>query len=214
MGDILKSKPKTGTTTLDTQNKKTGVLQSGKASVLFLLPPLLVNLQGFPLQTSGEVFAERGLLLEILEISAGFPMYADGLDVFVGIKVGHGFRSFTFESGVELSHFCEVDLVAFGHLVGHGLGNGGDDSLVVALAECRPVENDIVQKFVDGQRLLILCAGVCLFAALRIAWVATHDEGIFHNGMDLDSDCGANIIKEKVCGKQKEKKNELICRER
>ena len=73
----------------------------------------------------------------------------NGLDMLVGVKVCHSCGTLTFEGGVELAHLGQVYPITFSHFVCHGFGNGGDDGLVLASPECRTVEHDIVQQFVQ-----------------------------------------------------------------
>ena len=147
-----------------------------------MLPFFCASLQGFLLHSPRKVFTEGGLSFQVLEVIAWLPVHMNGFDVLVGIEIVHGFGSLTFESGVELTHFGEVNLVALGHLLRHGFGNGGDDSLVVAFPEGGTMKGDIVQEFVYRQGLLILCAGIDFLVALGITWVSTLNEGVFHIG--------------------------------
>ena len=124
------------------------IRDSYPALFLFLTPSLHVNPQRFFLHSPCEVLTECGLSFQVLEVIAWFPVDIYGFDVLVGIEVVHGIGSLTFESGVELAHLGEVNLVAFRHLLSHGFGNCGDDSLVVSLTEGGAMEGDVVQEFV------------------------------------------------------------------
>ena len=119
-------------------------------------------------------------MFEVLEVGARHPVHIYGLDMLVRVEILFRRCSFRIESGIKAAQLFKVNPIAFGHFICHGLSEGRDDSLIVAPSERRAVEDDIIQKFVQRQRLLILCAGIGFLAALRITWVSTHYEGIFH----------------------------------
>ena len=156
-----------------------GSFISGFPAVLVVLP-LPVYLEGFFLQASGQIFTELHLLLQVLELLAGIPVYAHRLDMLVRLELLHALRPLAVKRKVELAQLAQVYLVAFGHFLGQRMGDGGDDGLVVAGPIAGTVEHDVVYQLLHGQGLFILRAGIRLLAPLWVAWMSTHHECVFH----------------------------------